>query len=377
MTSGLVRSAGSGRAYYRGLDGLRGFAILIVLLEHWWGLKQILPFGGAVGVNIFFVLSGFLITEILLQQRDAPVGAALKNFWWRRTLRIFPVYYVYLAALLLLAVPGAWTLLPWSSTYSLNIYASIGGERVPRLMSHLWSLGVEEQFYLLWPMVVLMTPDRWLKRSIFALPFVGLFVRIFVFQVGLSSAAEIAYMSMPAALDALGIGAVVAFIKTRRPENWLTLTRTRWIPAFVLPASLAAAILMAHTNPDWYPIAERSVSALLGGSLVVIVLGGAQSRRMRGVRAVRAVLRNRVLAQLGRISYGVYVYHLLAEYFLAAPLAAALGHYAFFGSKILEYNAYFISAPIFIAISLVMATVSYTLMERPLRRWKGLMDVRA
>ena len=135
------------------LDGIRGIAVTLVALLHFGYLN-----GGWIGVQAFFVLSGFLITGILLADRDAPLRAYLRRFYWRRTLRIFPLYYGYLA---LLAVSYALRGVPAEFaddagalfTYTYNFTRATDFTPTP-FFTHLWSLAVEEQFYLVWPFLV-------------------------------------------------------------------------------------------------------------------------------------------------------------------------------------------------------------------------------
>ena len=139
----------------RRFDGLRALAVLAVI-QHHFGIKavnDVLAPGGPA-VQLFFVLSGYLITGILLDAREqADRGAALTTFYIRRALRIFPAYYVALtlAASLNVNVYDAW---PWHAAYLSNVRIALDG-KWPGPVSHFWSLSVEEQFYLLWPMIVL------------------------------------------------------------------------------------------------------------------------------------------------------------------------------------------------------------------------------
>lgn len=145
------------------LDGLRGLAIALVILYH----LNLVGFGW-VGVQLFFVLSGFLITRLLLALREQPsLGSYLKIFYGRRALRIFPVYYLYLLLLLLLwwALPTAqqgpvaeqWR---YAASYTSNWLGMTGGHQKTYFLDHFWSLPIEEQFYLFWPLLLFFTPRR-------------------------------------------------------------------------------------------------------------------------------------------------------------------------------------------------------------------------
>ena len=138
------------------LDGLRCFAILIVAMYHFHILAA-----GWIGVQIFFVLSGFLITSILLDAKARHSGTYFTRFYWRRTLRIFPLYFAYLAvaalAFALIAAPSAWRdLSGWLVTYTSNFSRMIVYDKGTEFFVHFLSLAVDEQFYLVWPLVVFL-----------------------------------------------------------------------------------------------------------------------------------------------------------------------------------------------------------------------------
>src|SRR3979409_474403 len=149
--------------HIKALDGVRGIAILLVILFHCGYLGC-----GWVGVQLFFVLSGFLITSILLKDRGASLSAYLKRFYWRRSLRSFPLYYLYLlvilGAYLLLKIPPAFAnQWPYLFTYTYNVRHILPNYDGSQLLIHLWSLSVEEQFYLIWPLLVFVFAARRFK----------------------------------------------------------------------------------------------------------------------------------------------------------------------------------------------------------------------
>jgi peptidoglycan/LPS O-acetylase OafA/YrhL len=357
------------KTYYRGLDGLRAVAILLVLFEHWvyYGpLKIIAP--GGLGVNIFFVLSGFLITEILLKRRGEPANRVFREFWWRRAVRIFPVFYVYLALLWWLNVPGTRPLTPWSALYAHNIYTALTGQIGPRVLSHIWSLCVEEQFYLLWPFLILLTPERWLARVLFAAPVVGLAARAFlIWTAPVPWAGEIAYRSMPTAIDALGIGAALALVKTRIPGRWTSLAEHGLLLRAFLCIAVVAEVMLAKAPPRWAEVAERSVSSAIAALLILLLIGSRQNSR------IAALLESRPLVYIGRVSYGIYVYHLLMEYLLAPLLTSWMKGHGYFGIRLLQYNLYLVEAPLLFAATVAIASLSFYGFERPLLKLKNLV----
>src|SRR5665213_1037330 len=177
--------------YMPQLDGLRALAVLAVWFEHWGappipGLKYIHELGG-LGVFLFFVLSGFLITGILLRGREAieTQGIALREvtrtFYIRRFLRILPVYYVVLFSTAIL-LPNTRRLFWWHFTYTTNLWYGVHWfDYVPG--AHFWSLAVEEQFYLAWPWLVLLTPRRFLMKSMIWIAAISAIYRLgYIFQ---------------------------------------------------------------------------------------------------------------------------------------------------------------------------------------------------
>src|SRR3989475_6681052 len=239
------------------LDGLRGVAVLLVLLIHaiWGPLRpatasidvvvRAVAYAGWMGVDLFFVLSGFLITGILLDTRGQP--GWWPNFIARRALRIFPLYY---GALTVLFVLLPW-LVRWSNpefvtlqanqrwywTYTVNLLAArTGGSGTPLYTSHLWSLSIEEQFYLIWPLIVWACRPRTLLRVAALAVIAGLAFRLgLVLHDPLNARAV--YTLTPGRLDGLMTGAALAVL-ARSPGGLLRLN------AFAPPALGAGGLAL-------------------------------------------------------------------------------------------------------------------------------------
>src|SRR6187402_354046 len=163
-----------------------------------------------MGVRLCFVISGFLITGILLSWRNQPLGLALKTFYRRRALRIFPLFYFVLAAAAVLNIGPVRDTLVWHVSYLSNFYFYLRGDWHGSV-SHLWSLAVEEQFYLVWPWLLLCAPARWLRPAIVAMIAVAPVSRL-LFPHPMDSVLP------TSCLDSLGLGALLA-LGTGNPKG--------------------------------------------------------------------------------------------------------------------------------------------------------------
>ncbi len=335
------------------LDGLRGLAVLLVLWAHlpvdlFGPAGRALYFAvqpGYLGVDLFFVLSGFLITRILLADRAR--GRPLRHFLVRRFARIFPIYYLLILAMWLLD-PGSH--LAWCAGYLSNFYYAV--QRAPSPMEHTWSLAVEEHFYLVWPLAVTWLPVATSRR-------VAL-LGILPLAVGLALATAALEPWLPAQADSLiyritwyrilslGLGALFAFgereLRADPARLWWTAAR------FLVPALLVlpTALLVDHRFVG--PI------MLVGFSLLssALFLAGLAAHGTGGLPA--RLLTLPPLRFAGRISYGVYLYHLPILYAFGVQ-GSAPGHppdLGAIGSALLA--------------SLLVATASFYAIERPLLR---------
>jgi peptidoglycan/LPS O-acetylase OafA/YrhL len=304
--------------YIKALDGVRGIAILLVILFHYGYLGC-----GWIGVQLFFVLSGYLITSILLKDRGESLATYLKRFYWRRSLRIFPLYYLYLLVLLgtylALKIPPAfsdqWIYL---FTYTYNVRHILPNYDGSQLLIHLWSLSVEEQFYLIWPLLVFVFAARRFRVLLLAIvvaaPLLRLLVSLYLAQHGSPPLyiGTVMYVITPFQIDAFATGALVATTKFPRIKN------SQWLFVGALTIALAGGLLSQFTSPVMasdrvnsfgYPIHllhhlqyvwGYTVLNCLAGLLILLVVQGA---------APLPFLESRLLTFVGRISYGIYVYH--------------------------------------------------------------------
>jgi peptidoglycan/LPS O-acetylase OafA/YrhL len=300
------------------LDALRCFAVTGVLIAHFCqpalsGIAAAID-PGFLGVRLFFVLSGFLITGILLHARDAATasGAArvgvLGRFYARRVLRIFPLYYAIVLGGLLLDVPRAREAAPWLLAYASNFYELVTQRSVGHY-GHFWTLAVEEQFYMIWPWLVLFAPRRRLGWLMLAAVASAVIYRDLVHDVLLTQNGW-AQMTI-GSLDTLGVGALLAlaFRDGASPE-WLQ----RMLRNVVLPVGLAGFLAL-----HWHASASGQFRLLVAGqelsfALICCWLIAGAYRGFVGPAA--RLLTARPLVYLGRISYGIYAYHMLVPWFL-------------------------------------------------------------
>jgi peptidoglycan/LPS O-acetylase OafA/YrhL len=313
------------------LDALRGAAILAVFLHHaapgapTVGAERFLLGAfhlGWAGVDLFFVLSGFLITGILLDTRDRP--GYFRRFYARRARRIFPLYYVTLA-LIILALPLLGGIVKdeahivalrqeWLWTYANNIKIAMTARWSAAYADHFWTLAVEEQFYLVWPFVVLLSTPQRLARTCVLIAALALISRV-VLVVSGSSPLAVTVFTLTRA-DSLALGALPACLL--RMPNGADLLR-RLIPrAMVLGGGVAAAIAAADVagfvGPWW---AGRGAAwATVGYSALGVLFTAVVARAALGTPVAPQSRAFRFLRLTGVYSYGFYVMHAPVLYVL-------------------------------------------------------------
>ena len=370
--AGLV--ANVSRTHFAQLDGLRGLAILSVMLYHfflphvhfhgregsWWlQLAQ----GGWLGVDLFFVLSGFLITGILVETRTQT--HYFRTFLVRRFLRIWPLYYASLV-MLLVVLPLALPAVPpqlqsmqdkqsWFWLYGANwLYAYEGGFNKTS-GGYFWSLAVEEQFYLVWPIVVYALSDRSLLRVSMALLGVSLLSRIGLAQLEVNTNAL--YTMTFTHLDGLAVGSCLALCIRSPKKTKLVL---RWLP--VTAASAAAglvAVRLADGNLFYWSrhmaTSGYSLAAILFGALLFWVMS---CRRTCGFGRL---LSSSFMQQCGKYSYALYVVHVPVAAALFPRVSNALKGF----EAALGYDGvFFICVAASFAASWLIALLSWNLFEK-------------
>jgi len=312
------------------LDGLRGIAILLVLVFHFTPFSGPLFFlahvfqAGWIGVDLFFVLSGYLITGILLDSVGHP--HYYRNFVVRRTLRIFPLYYACLALYAVLSFypgPVRWGAFLhaggglWYLGYLGNVKDFVQNAWPgAAILTPLWSLQVEEQFYLSFPFIVLAVKRKTLARILLGSIAAALLLRI-ILTVTMPGNKVGTYVLMPCRMDALAMGGLIAIARRDAPQR----LQSRWIGWLTALCGLTFILVCVLYGETPWSSAMRTVGftaidLAFTGVLVLLI-----SRRRP---ILLAVCRRRFLVWLGVISYGLYLLHIPARTIAQERLAPLL-----------------------------------------------------
>ena len=310
---------GTPLGYMPQLDGLRALAVVGVWFEH-WGISQERGFRcvewGRLAVWLFFVLSGFLITGILLKsKRDIEeghqdLGRAAKVFYLRRLLRILPIYYITLVAAAI-AVPAVRKAFWWHLTYTTDFWVV----RHPHDFTagvHFWTLAVEEQFYLIWPWIVLLVPRRKLVGVMLGLMFGSIAYRAVIELSGISPLSAIA-LPMPIFqnIDKFAMGGLIAVFRAQGQGADSSGERVlRRVGLWVGLPILIAFEVMRAMDPKFEsaPVTLAFFSSAAGIFSAWLVAGA--SAGFGGVAG--RLLSLRPLTSMGKISYGLYLFHMFA-----------------------------------------------------------------
>ncbi|MGC2696399.1 MAG: acyltransferase [Candidatus Angelobacter sp.] len=367
--------------YIPSLDGVRGLCILAVMLSHY----NLFSFGGWLGVEIFFVLSGFLITAILLESRTLPLKKYLGTFYMRRILRIFPVYLATTGLFALIEIFKPQTLpLFWRDsvslfTYSYNIVSVWRQAHFVSLLqatpyTHFWSLCVEEQFYFVWPFLVYFLNGKRLRTFVLAAIVLAPFLRGYVAYAIARHASPVAagisvYVLTTSHVDSFMLGTAL---------NLFSLTRARagalcgiafglllscgvghwW---FIHKFQPDAATLLGRTNFGFSPLVLAGGQHIWGYS--VIALFGAALILWAKEKAPR-VLTWSPLVHVGKVSYGAYIFHL--------PLFLLV-----FSSVNVKNISGLLLLPVYLLMVVGIATISFYGFEKKFLTLKHYFQYRA
>jgi len=347
----VEQSGRIGSTYLLGLDGLRAIAISLVILYHFgfdWA-------PGGRGVVLFFVLSGFLITRLLLREHARAGRISISRFYARRALRIFPAFYCYwLVVVVWLLVNGK--TVPWghaiaSLAYTTDYFnAILGDPNTP--FSHIWSLAIEEQFYLLWPILfVVLIP----KPKYLALTLAGLIGTVWLWRIALTlftpTQEGYIYAAFDTRVDHILVGCLLAILSTSGRSSHLVkhLARKTYFPIVTL-----VLLVLSIFGGDWLGRAtgrQAEYRDVIGFAIEPIIIAVFLIQVVQlGARSPWSWLEWPPLRLIGRLSYSLYLYQQLALWSVASRLAERPPVFQFVVAT---------------AATVLLAAASYYLVERP------------
>jgi peptidoglycan/LPS O-acetylase OafA/YrhL len=340
------------------LDGLRGLAIILVFFHH-SGVKP--PFyvdWGQMGVRLFFVLTGYLITMSLWkiirtgEASGAGWGRELAVFHLRRFARLMPAFYLALAVGALVGLPDILDVIFWHLGFASNFKMALQGWFFGPT-AHFWSLALQEQFYLLWPFAVLLLPRQWFPWFLGIMFCTGYFYRVWCLQSGISDLWR--WVMLPGSIDAFALGGLIAWWKTHRglpelPGSW----RKGWW--LFLPLAFVWFFnrwLRHHPDEAWLV----ALPEICEGIVAVFLVAGCIRGFDGGMGWFFSL---RFLQYLGRISYGIFVYHLLILYFFEPYLAE-------FGLGPRSWPL--VWSLLMLGVTVLVSAASFRWLEQPILRW--------
>lgn len=356
-------------SYIPSLDGLRGVFCILIVINHWNSVAvlPIAPIGWEV-LQIFFVLSGFLITRILVHERErhATFGSYVKSFYAKRSLRIFPLYFIYLFFWgAMRFIMGGSEFIQQNTqelaqnwmfyfTYTANLKSLFNVEALDTpFFAHLWSLSLEEQFYLIMPFLIFFLKGRVLRGALIFLIIVPTIIRVMAFPAMLNYhnnefwAIILVYRNLIFQTDSFALGAALAvfnfdFIKRPRLWFWLLFATIVGLNIYHYPMFLEnAGSILGHFNPDlaneegniyWYlsmlghpellPIdnAYAYMIPLVNLWCFFMVLSSIQDKPIS-----RRFFENETLINIGKVTYGMYVYHFCVILIFALGVSKIMG----------------------------------------------------
>lgn len=410
----VTPAEGVGLRYVPGLDGIRALAVLLVISRHW----RLPPFHtefGWIGVNVFFVLSGYLICSILLVDKPRyDRRTYVTNFYAKRALRIFPVYFLFLALLFVFielydrgtpsaryeeldqaseAVDGQRLALTFYFFNFRDLIAELSDETVTgsKMISHLWSLSVEEQFYILFPFVVLLLTRRQLVRVLAVVLVLAPLIRLAIGWTGTSRgwpdlAGLLIYKTTFTQIDALALGGLIAAVGVERiriSNRSLALIGGAVVVMLVgtvVLARIGGAGLSYTTLGMELPVDQVGYDTgnplvdfkyVYGLTLVNIGAAVVILAAVRGVASLRW-FEHPTLVWVGKRSYGIYVFHhpIMVVFLLVA------GEWI---DGVDDENRLFVTLPLFtayLAVVMVVAWFSYRFFESVFLAWKDRIKAR-
>jgi peptidoglycan/LPS O-acetylase OafA/YrhL len=356
------------RSYYPALDGLRGIAIILVICCHNLNFFPHFEFGW-VGVDLFFVLSGFLITDILLKTKDAK--NFIQNFYIRRILKIFPLYYGVLLLFFVIA-PALQSLQIQYNYYHtnqamlwlhLNNWLCIINTRPTdnMLVNHFWSLSVEEQFYLVWPILILTVKNTRVLGQIAYLILITCVLCRFSSWLYFGSGYTNFCFQYMTRLDGLCVGSLIAIWRCGSYEQTKRNIIRLALGAFGFHIVLIILTKTVFNNVPHFPFLGYTTIAVIFGIIVFLAI---EKRNFYS----KLLLENKVIKYIGKISYGLYVYHWPILALFKIYLLNTLTNKGF-----TPHSGYIMVSLIALAVAVLLSSLSYYLFEKKLLALKDII----
>lgn len=340
--------------YFKQLDALRFYSVFTVILSHFFVFPLdsfnffSLMYKYLPGVPIFFCISGFLITLILLKARKkSSTKKIIKNFYIRRFFRIFPIYYLTIITLFIVNYGGSYRHdFIWDFFYLSNVHMSLYGDFGRFIAPHFWSLSVEEQFYLFWPVLLLLSNNKTYLYCVSSItPLLGLLGFLY-FKLSFGSSITIA------PLIYLGSGTMLAVLWIYNKQTLVSIEK--YLGGIIL---IFILFIFLHSYLKWF-IPEPYVLVLKVLLIPIIVL-----KFSLGIKNImlQKIIEFPFIIYLGKISYGLYIFHLFA--IIPATFIKKILYL-----EILD-NAWFMMC-FKILITILIASLSWKLIEKPINSWK-------
>jgi peptidoglycan/LPS O-acetylase OafA/YrhL len=344
--------------YQPHLDGLRAIAILGILFEHLNLPLPVMLRCGPLSVRFFFVLTGYFITLSLWRVRDEMTDSSegyvpLGRYYLARLLRTGPPFYLSLLLGVLFGIDEVRTNFFWLATLQANNYIAYLGYW-PSAISHYWSLAVQEQFYFLWPLVVLTIPRRWFLPMMTAFILFGLGFRIACIMVDTTTLMR--WVTLLGCIDSFAVGGLVAYLGQTQVLHRMWQSKRLLFAMPLIACScffLGRALMTLPENSVWLALTE-SIDAIFLAWILAAALTGMNERYAR-------LLSWAPLVYLGKISYGIYVYHVFII-ILVSPMLVPYGMTE-------DHNA-FGRIAVLLAMTLAMSSLSWHWLEQPFLAWK-------
>ena len=351
------------------LDSLRAIAVFLVTVSHWFSARHVINKApnGVIGVEVFFVLSGFLITRILLESRlkaeELSIGKirALKNFFFRRALRIFPIYYLLIFTLFIFHDWTGTNIKPafiYFVTYTSNFYF-YHLKAWDGMISHFWTLAVEEQFYLLWPWIILFVNKKYL------LPVILFFVATGICSQYLLREIEMGDILTISCFDAFGLGALLSWLTVFKPQALISFYKI--IRLFALACLI---IYFTGLYQQWVYIPLRTLVSVIALWIITYVVY--MDKEEREIQ-FSFLLNNKLLLFIGKISYGMYLYHRILPSLTTEVLNRYLNNHFPLPEKYIVYVLFIENFTLLILI----AWLSWKFIEAPLLKLKKYFTYRS